>query len=189
MNKRQADLILEAAKFHLFNAYLEPSSNDKIFYKNRIRQLLSEFFQADNSQAYNSTDSLKDSKKIEEQKLNNNQIEVASIMALKAIQWLMSDDEKEIEDIRQRCYKLIEEYFSSANTFSAVVQKKKPTVADIEEPKQDGNNMPWYRIKCLDFGWTSRGWEKGRGYGYFLEDAKVIYDGLVAKGNVPEVEE
>lgn len=71
---------------------------------------------------------------------------------------------------------------------AAVAPKKKYTVEDI---KRGISDVDWHYIYCGEYGYSTSGWCKQRPDGscFKKEVADVIYAGLVATNNVPEVGE
>lgn len=70
---------------------------------------------------------------------------------------------------------------------AASAPKRKPTTKDIEKPCE--RTPGWFSIVCREYGWTDSGWSIGFGHTYPKACADMIYAGLVATGNVPEVGE
>jgi hypothetical protein len=70
---------------------------------------------------------------------------------------------------------------------AADAPKRKPTTKDIAKYRlPDGD----WCIKCRGYGWTFNGWNSYGAYNPLTElTASIVYAGLVATGNVPEVGE
>lgn len=91
------------------------------------------------------------------------------------------------DELGRELIKLLTAYDAAADA-----PKRKYTVADIKRPQimRMARGAYWY-IRCGDYDWTSDGWSMQRegASGFPKHVADVIYAGLVATGNVPEVGE
>lgn len=119
--------------------------------------------------------------------MNDKQKELALEAAVLAVRWLASNDNAEVSRIYAEAKAIV-----SALDAAADAPKRKYMVADIQKPKQCvGMNGDYWYIRCGGYDWTSVGWAKQRkgSSGFQRHVADVIYAGLVATGNVPEVGE
>lgn len=100
-----------------------------------------------------------------------------------------------MSDIVERLTANLDKYpgFQNINTEAAAdAPKRKYTVADIKRPQimRMARGAYWY-IRCGDYDWTGFGWHRQPegSSGYSKLEADVLYAGLVATSNVPEVGE
>lgn len=69
-----------------------------------------------------------------------------------------------------------------------IAPKRRYPVGNIKRTKSYGEN-DWSYINCGDFGWCEGGWRLHTSDAYDDQTASMIYAGLVATGNTPEVPE
>ncbi len=120
--------------------------------------------------------------------MNDKQKELALEMAV--VRARMSMEHLAVNDYNPLKKELTE--LLAAFDAAADAPKRKYTVADIKKPQQCvGMNGDYWYIRCVGNDWTSVGWVKQRegSSGFKRHVADVIYAGLVATGNVPEVGE
>jgi len=111
--------------------------------------------------------------------MNDKQKEIALELAVEVARCLVNPSYR----VEKMC-SLLRDHAEAADA-----PKRKYTVKDIEKPKKVDGDSPLYRIYCGRFGWTEKGWSEGMYSVHMQQTADMIYAGLVATGNVPEVGE
>lgn len=114
--------------------------------------------------------------------MNDKQKEIALELAVEVARCLVNPSYR----VEKMC-SLLRDHAEAADA-----PKRKYTVKDIEKPKRCvGMNRDYWYIRCGEYDWTSVGWAKQRegSSGFQGHVADVIYAGLVATNNVPEVGE
>lgn len=119
--------------------------------------------------------------------MNDKQKELALELGVVACRWISSLSTPKAHRLRRESTELLAAFDAATDA-----PKRKYTVADIKRPQimRMAHGDYWY-IRCGDYDWTSDGWSMQRegASGFPKHVADVIYAGLVATGNVPEVGE
>lgn len=119
--------------------------------------------------------------------MNDKQKNIALEMIVAHVRWSKCLDDRANRTMWEKTSELLAAFDAAADA-----PKRKYTVWDIEKPQimRQNHGDYWY-IRCGDYDWTSDGWfrQSEGASGFPKHVADVIYAGLVATGNVPEVGE
>ena len=115
--------------------------------------------------------------------MNDKQKELALELGVVACRWISSLSTPKAHRLRRESTELLAAFDAAADA-----PKRKYTVADIKKPLRRRDSFEWY-IECGEYFYGVLGWTKCNTFTYSQDNAEVLYAGLVATGNVPEVGE